>query len=69
MPMVVPSEAVKSATRSLTPTRSRRAEIVTGSVPTLACAVNAVTCAGKILRKKRTGLSLACAAISTEPIP
>ena len=54
MPIVVPSGAVKCATSALTPTSRVRRDVVTGSVPTLLCVVNAVICAGAILRKKGT---------------
>ena len=38
---------------------------MTGSVPMLLCVVNAVICAGKILRKNATGETLANACRST----
>ena len=54
MPIVVPSGAVKCAISGCTPTLRVSCDVVTGSVPTLLCVVNAVSCAGKILRKNAT---------------
>ena len=54
MPIVVPSGAVKCATSGCTPTLRVSCAVVTGSVPTLLWVVNAVSCAGKILRKNAT---------------
>ena len=54
MPIVVPSGAVKCAISGWTPTLPVSCDVVTGSVPALLCVVNAVSCAGKILRKNGT---------------
>ncbi len=54
MPIVLPSGAVKWAISEWTPTWRVSRAVVTGSVPTLLCVLNAVSCAGKILRKNGT---------------
>ena len=54
MPIVAPSGAVKCAISGWTPTLRVSCAVVTGSVPMLLCVVNAVSCAGKILRKNAT---------------
>src|SRR5690606_34474333 len=59
MPIVVPSVAVKLATAGATPMRSVRIRVVNGSVPALDCVEKPTSCAGRILRKKRHGLSSA----------